>query len=326
MLRIPALILCCFYFSGIDALGQVQVNGQLILDSTWQRMVFACPLGSMEDMYKCSPQMIMASGPVDSLGYFQLDLPTSNFPRLIRLHVTKVDAPPAMLIVGGRQENHGFLAIAPELSAIQLSTSTKDRIFPHFSGEDPLNRSLSMVDSIVRFWSGQHAALKNESDQYEARSKMIDALYNSAEMSESPLTKVYALYLADQGFNHDEVVLRLEEAATNHPDFPYLITSLPERSQGSSRVLLALLLLAIPAGSYWFYMRWSQVRKQVKVNQLSPQERKVAQLLYAGKSNKEIAEVLHVEVSTVKSHTNRIFNKLKISSRNEVRRFGHLIL
>jgi DNA-binding CsgD family transcriptional regulator len=183
-----------------------------------------------------------------------------------------------------------------------------------------------MVDSIVRFWSGQHAALQNESDQYEARSKMIDALYHFAEMSKSPLTKVYALYLADQGFNHDEVVFRLEEAATNHPDFPYLITSLPERSQGSSRVLLALLMLAIPAGSYWFYMRWSQVRQQVKVNQLSPQERKVAQLLYAGKSNKEIAEVLHVEVSTVKSHTNRIFNKLKISSRNEVRRFGHLIL
>ncbi len=326
MLRISALILCCFCFSGIAALGPVQVKGQLILDSTWQRMVFACPLGGMEDMYKCSLQMIMASGPVDSSGYFQLDLPTSNFPRLIRLHVTKVGAPPAMLIVGGRQENHGFLAIAPELSAIQLSTSTNDRIFAHFSGEDPLNRSLSMVDSIVRFWSGQHAALQNESDQYEARSKMIDALYQSAEKFESPLAKVYALHLADQGFNHDEVLLRLQEVAEDYPDFPYLIQYLPEKSQESSRVFLFMMLLTITGGIYWFYLRWSQVRKQGKVNQLSPQERKVAQLLYAGKSNKEIAEVLHVEVSTVKSHTNRIFNKLKISSRREVRRFGHLIL
>ncbi len=48
---------------------------------------------------------------------------------------------------------------------------------------------------------------------------------------------------------------------------------------------------------------------------LSDRERDVLRLIAAGKSNADIARSLVIAVSTVKSHTNRIFGKLGVTSR-----------
>jgi LuxR family maltose regulon positive regulatory protein len=50
---------------------------------------------------------------------------------------------------------------------------------------------------------------------------------------------------------------------------------------------------------------------------LSLRELEVLRLMASGKSNAEIARVLVVAVSTVKSHTNSIFGKLQVASRSE---------
>jgi DNA-binding NarL/FixJ family response regulator len=41
-------------------------------------------------------------------------------------------------------------------------------------------------------------------------------------------------------------------------------------------------------------------------------------LLKKGRSNKEIAQELHIEVSTVKSHLNKIYSRLGVKSRKEI--------
>lgn len=56
---------------------------------------------------------------------------------------------------------------------------------------------------------------------------------------------------------------------------------------------------------------------------LSPREREVLQLLYAGYSYREMAEALFVSLATVKSHVHHIYQKLDISRREDLyRRFG----
>ena len=50
---------------------------------------------------------------------------------------------------------------------------------------------------------------------------------------------------------------------------------------------------------------------------LSLRELEVLRLMASGKSNAEIARVLVVAVSTVKSHTNSIFGKLEVTSRSD---------
>jgi len=62
-------------------------------------------------------------------------------------------------------------------------------------------------------------------------------------------------------------------------------------------------------------------KKNQPLNELSVQERKVFSLLREGKTNQEISDECGIAVSTVKSHLNSIYGKLKISSRKEAMNF-----
>ena len=52
---------------------------------------------------------------------------------------------------------------------------------------------------------------------------------------------------------------------------------------------------------------------------LTPREADVLELLQAARSNAEIAETLHVSVETVRTHARRIYRKLGVSTRRELR-------
>jgi len=52
---------------------------------------------------------------------------------------------------------------------------------------------------------------------------------------------------------------------------------------------------------------------------LTPREADVLELLQAGRSNAEIAEILHVGIETVRTHARRIYRKLGVSTRRELR-------
>jgi len=52
---------------------------------------------------------------------------------------------------------------------------------------------------------------------------------------------------------------------------------------------------------------------------LTPREVEVMELLQGGRSNAEIAEALHVSVETVRSHARRIYRKLGVRTRRELR-------
>ena len=55
-----------------------------------------------------------------------------------------------------------------------------------------------------------------------------------------------------------------------------------------------------------------------KIQHLSNQEKRVFNLLQKGKTNKEISSELHIEVSTVKSHLNKIYSRLGVKSRKDI--------
>ncbi len=52
---------------------------------------------------------------------------------------------------------------------------------------------------------------------------------------------------------------------------------------------------------------------------LTPREAEVMELLRAGRSNAEIAHTLHVSVETVRTHARRIYRKLGVRTRRELR-------
>jgi DNA-binding NarL/FixJ family response regulator len=52
---------------------------------------------------------------------------------------------------------------------------------------------------------------------------------------------------------------------------------------------------------------------------LTPREADVLELLQGGRSNAEIAQALHVSVETVRTHARRVYRKLGVSTRHELR-------
>ena len=75
---------------------------------------------------------------------------------------------------------------------------------------------------------------------------------------------------------------------------------------------------------------FSQIEKPVPVEELTPREYEVLQLLAAGRTNRAIAEALDISEHTVKFHVTSILSKLDAESRTaaavQAARSGLLIL
>lgn len=82
--------------------------------------------------------------------------------------------------------------------------------------------------------------------------------------------------------------------------------------------LLILLLLAIVAFQYKKIKKVREMANMAKESLLTKQERKVAELICSGKSNKEIADQLFISLSTVKTHIGNIHSKFNASNREDL--------
>jgi DNA-binding NarL/FixJ family response regulator len=63
--------------------------------------------------------------------------------------------------------------------------------------------------------------------------------------------------------------------------------------------------------------------EQVKIDQLTPREREIAQIACTGLTNKQIAEKLSISEATVRHHLGAIFSKLGVSTRSELAAYGY---
>jgi DNA-binding NarL/FixJ family response regulator len=60
-------------------------------------------------------------------------------------------------------------------------------------------------------------------------------------------------------------------------------------------------------------------------NPISQREMEVLRLIASAKSNKEIADVLHLSISTVKNHVHNILGKLRVTRRRDAMRWAHMV-
>ena len=65
-------------------------------------------------------------------------------------------------------------------------------------------------------------------------------------------------------------------------------------------------------------------RPSSPLSSLTARERQIVDLLCDGRSNKEIASELHIEVATVKNHVHNILEKLNVTRRTEVAALARL--
>lgn len=99
----------------------------------------------------------------------------------------------------------------------------------------------------------------------------------------------------------------------------FLTTELVERRYQRS-IMIILFLMTGLVGLIFLNFRVKNKKSQSLFypDDLSKQEKVIRSLILEGKSNKEIANELFISLSTVKSHISNIYNKLRVSDRQEL--------
>jgi two-component system response regulator NreC len=189
--------------------------------------------------------------------------------------------------------------------------------------------------------SGLRALLERE-NEFEVVAEAADG-YEALERIQESKPEVALLDIGMPRLNGIDAAQRICEKIPSvrvilvsmHSDEGYVLRALKAGAKGyllkaspESEVLSAV--RAVTAGQAYFspeisrllvedYVR--EVRRrgmEDRYDLLSIREKEILQLLVAGKSNREIADLIHVSHFTVETHRNNIFQKLQVHSLPEL--------
>ena len=316
------LLIFSALFSFYHAIGQVKITGMVHLDDTWNRVIYISEVSSLHEMYQCSEEMIVSSSPINDQGEWELTVPRQDEEKLFRLHISKKDHPPASLIIGGNEENHGFLALGNE-TFLKYKSKENEYVFSDFSFQDRLNGMMREVQNIYFKWEKIDNRTSEQEEKLAIRKAAISELIKYSDTCSLLLPSMYAIFMSDEGFNKQEVHRKMNMLREKYGDHSYFddFPSVRRPSMLLEYTLTGILILLGITVIIWI-KRFNEKHKMDQLfSSLSQREREVFFLVKSGKTNKEIAFELNVELSTIKSHVNNIFNKLKINSRKDVHQY-----
>ncbi|NIP54915.1 MAG: response regulator [Gammaproteobacteria bacterium] len=70
------------------------------------------------------------------------------------------------------------------------------------------------------------------------------------------------------------------------------------------------------------YLRQGKVQSETELDQLTPREREVLQLIAEGYTNKEISDILSLSIKTVKSHRTNLMQKLDLHNQGDIIKYA----
>ncbi|MDW3194293.1 MAG: helix-turn-helix transcriptional regulator [Cytophagales bacterium] len=86
----------------------------------------------------------------------------------------------------------------------------------------------------------------------------------------------------------------------------------------NSLFLVPFILIVLSLGMLIEQNKSKESLRKIETFELTPKEVEVATLMLEEKKNKEIADELFVELSTIKTHINAIYKKIGVKNRNEL--------
>ena len=304
---------------------QSGIFGQIIIDTTiWKPVIYLSIIPDFDRMNTISNDLIIEKTDIDSYGMFRFAtqfLPTED--NLYRIHISKKNAPPASLIIGGKDENHFFI-IANNKSIIQIKDTGNSEFIKDvlIQGYFP-NNVLHQIDEIATYIDSTNfngSAIKSDL----IRNAIYEKLRFLADTCSNPLVGLYALYKSNfeknypvnQQFYSNFLSKWSKERSSYFTEFRKKIP-LSQNKKYLIPFLIGGICLIVGFLASMTYFKLFH-KNQNPLRDLSVQERKIFALMMEGKSNKEISEILLIGLSTVKSHVNSIYSKLGINSRKDV--------
>jgi DNA-binding CsgD family transcriptional regulator len=313
-------------------------------------------LSIVEDYRKISgvfPEQILSKTTADSTGYFSFsgnNLSSDN--RIYRIHVDTCSEAEQNTthFTGHCPTSEEVIFIANNTDQLYLPFSFEKEIFCSVISQNEKANAFLKIDSLKNDMRFAFGTYRSEANRKINSKKWFSILQQYGEQLQEPLAELYsyaflsdrtqdlhAYYLEDlkSSSYYNELSLRLK---SKYPNTNYasqyeaeiasdrfLVTANKSISLGWWVYMLgAVCILSILGNLYFLRRLKKQTQKIPSLKEaLSKQEKKVLDLILEDKSNKEIASEIFVSLSTVKSHINNLYKKLKVSSRDEVKKlFG----
>ena len=326
-------------------LGAYKIEGRVNLGDEWQPKVYLALIDELSDYYRASSELIVNTGYVEADGSFIIEgneLPDEA--RFYRLYMMKEQNTEFDACIYLGEDDHNFVhLILDNNSSVSIwADSSFYAPFGNFilrgSKENHLMRELSrLVYPSFRFYQ-----IKFPTELRLSERKLFDDLRTFSDTCSSTLAALAAIVNTDMEAHsvayanfYNKFAERLEKEmpesryTQNYMRRLRFYTGYEEQNSGwQLGILLLQSILIIALVGYIIKLRKQLSSSNSKEPPKAPQKIDLAMILTAkeseilnlisqGRSNKEIASELFIELSTVKTHINKIYNKLGVSQRKQ---------
>ncbi|WP_108805263.1 response regulator transcription factor [Aquimarina sp. Aq107] len=309
-------------------------------------------LSLIEDYRKMSgiyPEQIIQKVIPDSMGYFvftENNLPTQN--RIYRIHTENCseEDKESIHFNGICLNSKEILFIAKNEDTISLPFTIEEEVFCEVVSTNERSNTFLKVDSIIEDMRYAFSSYRSEANRKVNSRKWFNTLQEFGKSQQEPLTELYIYsFLSDKSNNlytyylqdlkqntyYDQLLERLEK---KYPDSPYVkqyktelaadkfsVEITPEKTTSYwIWIILSLLIGSIALNLYLFQrLKKNKNANKLTESKLTQQEKKILDLILQDKTNKEIASLLFLSVSTIKTHINNLYKKIEVESREEAK-------
>ena len=284
-----------------------RLSGKVSLDTGWARKLYVCRMPGFDYMFTISNALIIAEGDIDTAGSFTVNFPAAKDESLYRLHFIRKGDPASTLIIGSRDVNHVFF-VAKQADQINFEKTPGQPINQSGISGSKANSELNALLRLAANDTTGNNTFIATADSSTSQLVGLLAISRTDKLSDRQKEKVSDMLAHYDQHNAYGAHIFQEYRATNYWKL-YLAGGV-------------LLFAALSLYGYLFYKR----RAILKIwRELSQREMDIVGLILSGKSNKEVALALNIELSTVKTHVNNIYAKLRVNNRKDLDRYKDFI-
>lgn len=321
-----------------------------VVDSTTaEAKVYLSIVDNYRKMSGVYTEQILQRATPDGAGKFSFygnNLSSEN--RMYRIHVdTCPDTEQGYAHFNGHCSNsEEILFIANNKDTIQLPFSFDSQLFCKIIASNEKADALLRVDSLVNDMRYDFATYRSQANKQLNLDTWFKRLQTFGEDLNEPLaelyiyalasdrkSELYAYYLDDLASNgyYQDLQQRLnnqyanttyaEQFETELNADKFIVAQRKEHLPWWSSLIAIIAFASLAVNIY--LIRERKKKKAIAsnaMNSLSPQEKRIYELIVADKTNKQIAEEIFVSVSTVKTHINNLYKKLGVNSREEAKK------
>lgn len=328
----------------------LEIKGTINLSEQWQPKIFLALLNTPDDIFVASPDFIIAETFIEPDGSFEIN--TQSVPqdeRFYRLYLVQGDN--ASVEFSATQNKNYFHVLLNRQSEIKLRATTKNNSFEviDLTGSEE-SKAIFDFDKEFQKQSNELTGVLPKAQSSFLSQELENFIHTVVTDAENPYVGLYALYHiedketdflrnSDFYFNFQK---RLEQELAVTPyteaysdlldeligfrDFVCEMPGVQPKWKDWLMVIEAIIILVLTLLLIGMYRQFLKMRNQENdstnnlqafYDGLTSKQQEILGLLAAGKTNKEIATELFVELSTVKTHINNIYRQLNVSTRKD---------